>query len=447
MKKILVLGAGKSTTDLIGYLLEKADQYDWHITVGDRDEALAQTKVGDHPRGKAIFFDVFDASLLQKNVANCDVVASVLPAQFHSMVAEECLKQGKHIVTPSYVSEKHAAMDAAFQKANLLFMGEIGLDPGIDHLTIMASLDELRAENAQIESVKSCCGALIAPESDTNPWHYKFTWAPMNVVKAGQGTALYREDGQLKYLPYNRLFKYYDAYNVDGEGTFEAYANRDSLSYLDKYGLEEVPTFVRCTLRKGGYCDAWNAFVQLDWTNDTYQIENANQLTYTDLLASFLPRAAHPNQDMRHQLANFLNISVDSETIQKMAWLGIFDHRPIRLEKASPAQILLDLLEEKWKLQPDDKDMVVMLHHFIYKLAGKKYSLTSSMVLHGEDAARTALSKTVGLPMAMFIKLLLTDKIDLRGVHIPNQKQVYEPILEELKEYGICFLEKKEILN
>ena len=245
---------------------------------------------------------------------------------------------------------------------------------------------------------------------------------------------------------YNRLFKHYVASNVDGAGTFEAYANRDSLSYLDKYGLEDVPTFLRCTLRKGGYCDAWNAFVQLGWTNDSYEVERANQLTYTDLLESFLPSVPSQNKDIRARLADFLGVTTDSETIRKIEWLGIFDHKPIQLEKATPAQILLELLKEKWALQANDKDMVVMLHHFIYKLAGKKYSLTSSMVLNGEDAEHTALAKTVGLPMGMFIKLLLTDKINLTGVHIPNQKQVYEPILEELKEYGICFAEKKELV-
>lgn len=443
MKKILVLGAGKSATDLIHYLLEQSETYDWHIMVADRDQQVAAQKIDGHPNGTAIAFDVYDKQLRHELVQQADIVASILPAQFHHLIAEACLEHHKHIITPSYVSAKEQAMDQEFKEKGLLFMGEMGLDPGIDHMTLMKMLNGLKAEGAKIEAVRSCCGALMADESDgDNPWKYKFTWAPMNVVKAGQGTAQYLRNGSPKYLPYNRLFVQHERYDIDNHGTFEAYANRDSMSYIDKYQLEDVPTFVRCTLRKEGFCDAWNALVKLGWTDHSYTIDHANLLTYRTFVEAFLPKSVVEDpRRLRVRLAEFLNIEVASPVMEKLIWLGIFEDKPVPFAKATPAEILLHILKEKWVLQPSDRDMVVMLHKIDYALGQQQQSLTSWLVVEGKDAEHTAISKTVGLPMGILIKLMLNKQISLSGVHIPTMPEVYYPVLEELETYGIVFRE------
>lgn len=448
MQTILILGAGKSATDLIRYVLERSEQYDWQVIVGDLDKALAAKKIAGHQRGTAVYFDVNDADLRAQYVQQSDIVASLLPASLHHLVAEDCLRFGKNIVTPSYISAKHKAMDADFRAAGLLFMGEIGLDPGIDHMTLMQTLEELQAKGAAIKEIRSCCGALIAPEADNNPWHYKFTWAPMNVVKAGQGTAQYLKNGRSKYIPYNRLFELYETHFVEGYGNFEAYANRDSMAYIDKYKLKNVPTFVRCTLRREGYCDAWNALVKLGWTDDSYRIAHSETMTYNDFVEAFLPKAAaEDKRSLQERLADFLAIEVDGKIMQKLAWLGIFDHRPVEVANATPAQILLHLLTDKWKLGDNDSDMVVMLHQFDYELDGKKECLKSTLVMKGEDAEHTVLAKTVGIPMGIMVKLILTGQVQgLTGVHMPIMKEVYKPIIEELKSFGVEFVDTVEVV-
>ncbi len=447
MKKILVLGAGKSATTLISYLLEHAQQFDWYVTVGDYSLETATQKVGNHERGKAVFFDVKDAEIRAKYVADCDLVVSVLPANFHILVAKDCLKYKKHIITPSYISPEQKALDADFKAANLLFMGEIGLDPGIDHMSIMKMMKEIRQEGGQVQAVRSFTGALIAPESDTNPWHYKFTWAPMNVVLAGQGTAQYLKNGHPQYVPYNRLFELTETYHVDDCGTFEAYANRDSLHYLDAYQIEDVPTFIRGTLRYKGYCEAWNAFVRLGLTDNNIKILNLEHLTYNDLIDAFLPSTQkNDTRSVKERLAEFLDVGIESDVMDRLSWLGLFElGAKVGKGAATPAKILHDLLAKKWELQPDDKDMIVMLHIIDYLEDGEEKRHTSSLILKGENAEETAISSTVGLPMAIMAKLLLNNEISLTGVHMPIMPEVYEPCLKELEKYGVTFLEKQEV--
>ncbi len=443
MKKILILGAGKSATDLIRYLLEHSQTFDWEIIVGDLDKDLAAQKVGGHPRGKAIYYNVMDADLTDQLVAQVDVVASVLPAKLHYLVAEACVKHGRHIVTPSYISAKDKAMDTDFRSKGLLFMGEMGLDPGIDHMSVMQMLGEVRHIGGKVQAIRSYTGALIAPESNTNPWQYKFTWAPMNVVLAGQGTAQYLKNGRPKYIPYNRLFELTERYEVDGIGSFDGYANRDSLSYLNKYNIADVPTFIRGTLRYSGYCEAWNAFVKLGWTNNTFPIINSDTLTYNDLLEAFLPSdSSEDRRPLDVRMADFIGTPPDSELMYRMRWLGLFDQKPIKKANATPAQILLDLLEEKWQLGTEDKDMIVMIHQFDYELHEQSFCRQSTMVMKGKDHNNTAIAATVGFPMAIMVKLILTGKVDhLSGVKMPIMKEVYEPCLKELGELGVHFQE------
>jgi saccharopine dehydrogenase-like NADP-dependent oxidoreductase len=335
-----------------------------------------------------------------------------------------------------------AALGAQAAAKNLIFLNESGLDPGIDHMSAMQIIDQIRKDGGEITSFKSFCGGLVAPESDNNPWGYKFTWNPRNVILAGQGTVKYLLEGRYKYLPYHRLFGSSENVDVDGYGHFDAYANRDSLSYRSVYGLENIPTILRGTLRKHGFCNAWNVLVQLGITDDSYLIENVKDLTYAEFISGYLPQKSEHTSLAVH-LNNALHQIADSETIRKIKWLGLFDETPIGLDKpSSPAQILQHLLEQKWKLEAGDKDMVVMQHQFEYVLDGKHHKLHSSLVSIGQDETYTAMANTVGLPLGIAAKLILQGKISQRGVLVPVTPEFYEPILAELATFGLTFTEK-----
>jgi len=439
--KILVLGAGKSATSLINYLLDKSTTYNWQITVGDLNIGAAKHKIDGHANGRAISFDVFSETDNDKHVAKNDIIVSLLPPAFHDKVAPYCVKHKKHMVTASYLSPTIKAMDADFKANGKVFMGEIGLDPGIDHLAIMDMVDRIKAKGGKLSRLGSYTGALIAPESDTNPWHYKFSWAPMNVVKAGQGISQYLHEEKVKYIPYNRLFTTYLERNVEGTGQFEIYPNRNSMEYIEKYDLHGIATFLRGTMRYKGYCDGWNSFVKLGWTNDSYQIPVP--ATYTDLLRSYLPIKYLEGNDIKTATANFLGIAINSQPIQQLDWLGLFDNVAINIDKATetPARVLCHLLSGKWVLEPTDKDLIVMIHEMTYELDGKKHQLDATLVCKGNDSEDTAISQTVGLPLGMMVKLIATGEFDKAGVNMPLAKKVYAPILKELQEYGIAFEE------
>lgn len=446
MKRIFVAGAGKSATSLIQYLLKNAEEHQWTVTVGDREKAVAVKKINGHPAGTAIAFDVFDETLRAAQIADHDIIISLLPAKMHPMMSNDCLRLGKHIITPSYLQEADLEQDEAFKKAGLLFMGEMGLDPGIDHMSLIAMVDKIEDEGGKITALRSFTGGLVAPESDDNPWNYKFTWAPMNVVTAGQSTAQYLSKGLRQYLPYHRLFSLYENYHIDQYGDFEVYANRDSISYLKKYGLKDIPTFIRGTIRRKGFCDAWDAFVQLGWTDNSFPIVNSDRMTYNDLLRAFLP-GKDTATSLRKQLAEFLEVEETGIVMKKLEWLGIFDHKLIQAKDATPAQILHDLLISKWEMKPHDKDMVVMLHVLNYTVGTEERQVQSSMIIKGEDAENTAMSQTVGWPLGIMAKLLATDQIKIRGVQIPIAKEVYEPTLKELESFGIQFAETHKIVS
>lgn len=443
MKTILVIGAGRSSSSLIQYLLDQAAEQNWKIRVGDMDEKSAAAKVGGSAYGSALRFDINDKTQLEKEIGEAALVVSMLPAFMHGAVAKECVKQGKHLVTASYVSDEMRALDAEAKSKNALLLNEIGLDPGIDHMSAMQVIDEVKAAGGEMQAFYSYCGGLVAPESNDNPWGYKFSWNPRNVILAGQGTAQYIENGLYKYLPYNRLYTSAETISVDGYGNFDAYANRDSLSYRSVYNLENIPTMLRGTLRMPGFCKAWNAFVKLGWTDDTWKIHNADQLNYSQLLEAFLPKG---NGDLKKRMADFIGEEVTGEIISKLEWAGIFSNEQIRLKEASPAQILQDLLERKWLLKPGDKDMVVMQHRFEYRRDGKMYRRISSLVVKGENELHTAMAKTVGLPAAIAVKLILTGKLNRSGVCVPVTNDIYEPVLKELEGFGIRFEEKEEVI-
>ncbi len=439
MKKILILGAGLSATTLIKYLLDHSEANDWNISIGDKDIAIAQKKINGHARAEAFAFDANDAELLKSRVQAADVVISMLPAFMHHKVARVCVDFGVHMVTASYVSKEVKALNEEAKAKGVALLNELGVDPGIDHMSAMKVIDEIRANGGELMAFKSCTGGLIAPQYDTNIWNYKFTWNPRNVVLAGQGVSQFIRDGRYKYIPYHKLFDRVQRTTVLDYGDFEVYPNRDSLSYRETYGLQDIPTIYRGTMRRPGYCEAWNVFVQLGVTDDTYILEGTEDMTYRQFINSYL--RFDPEKPVEDKLIEYLKLDPEGDIMKKLKWLGIFDDRKIGLKDATPAQIMQKLLEEKWALDEGDKDMIAMQHEFVYELNGEKKEVTSSMVVLGEDKENTAMSMTVGLPVAIATRLLLNGTINVTGVHVPVKPELYEPILEELATYGIRFVE------
>lgn len=445
MNKILVIGAGRSAVVLIDYLLEHAEAENWEVTVADADTRAAGELIGSHKAGSLVELDATvdakRAALIEKH----DLIISMLPAALHTLVAKDCLELRKNLVTPSYISKEMKELDGAVKDAGLVFLNELGVDPGIDHMSAMRFLDRMRAEGKEITCFESFTGGLVAPESDDNPWNYKFTWNPRNVVLAGQGGAVkFRHNGRFKYIPYQKLFRRTEVISIPGYGDFEGYANRDSLNYRELYNLEDVPTIYRGTLRRKGFSRAWDIFVQMGMTDDTFIMEDSMDMTHRQFTNCFLAYNEHDSVELK--LAYYMKLDQDSDVMDKLKWLGIFDDTPIGLDKpATPAQILQRILEKKWSLKPGDKDMIAMWHKIKIADEGNNpdREFHSSMVVIGDEEPRTAMAKTVGLPMGIGAKLILNGTINEPGVHAPVTAHIYEPILEELTPYGIKFDERE----
>jgi saccharopine dehydrogenase (NAD+, L-glutamate forming) len=384
---------------------------------------------------------VNDADQRQSLIQTHDLVISMLPAHMHVEVAKDCLAFGKHMVTASYISPAMEELDQEVRAKNLVFMNECGLDPGIDHMSAMKVIDQIRAQGGKMLLFESFTGGLIAPESDTNLWHYKFTWNPRNVVLAGQGGAAeFIQEGTYKYIPYHRLFRRTEFLDIEGHGRFEAYANRNSLKYRSIYGLEDILTLYRGTIRHVGFSKAWNMFVQLGMTDDSYRIPNSENLTYKEFVNLFLPYS--PTDSVALKLRHNLKIDQDDLMWGKLEELDLFNtEKTIGIKNASPAMALQKILMDQWTLQPKDKDMIVMYHKFGYEVNGVKKQIDSNMVLIGEDQTNTAMAKTVGLPVAIAALKILNGVIKNPGVQLPIHKEVYTPILEELEQYGVLFQE------
>ena len=445
MKKILVLGAGLSTYSLIEYLLQHAEEFDWQITVADVNEEVARKKVNGHPRGKSKVFDINDDMESWRTIAKADIVISMLPAFMHHLVAKKCIDLRKPMLTASYVTEDIKPYDDLARKAGIPILMELGVDPGIDHMSAMRVIDRVKENGGTINSFYSFTGGLVAPEYDNNPWNYKLTWNPRNVVLAGHGVSQYIQQGRYKYIPYYRLFDRILKRKILQYGEFEAYANRDSLNYREIYGLKDIPSMFRGTLRRPGFAKAWNVFVQLGATDDTYRLENSENMTYRDFINSFM--SYEPNVPVEIKLQDYCENAADPVVFEKLKWLGIFDKRKIGLKNATPAQIMQKLLEEKWKLDPQDKDMLIMQHEFKYQLGNENKMIVSAMAIIGEDQQETAMARTVGLPLGIATKLLATGKINKVGIHRPIDKDMYQPILDELATLGISFEEKEYMID
>ena len=445
MKNILIIGAGRSASACIRYVLEEAARQNWFVTVADANPELAIQKVNNHPNGRATWLDVAKINDRREIIGRHDLVVSLLPAHLHLEVAHDCIKLKKHLITASYVSQELYRLGDEARDRELIFMGEMGLDPGLDHMSAMAKIDEIKAKGGKVTAFRSYTGGLIAPESDDNPWHYKFTWNPRNVVLMGQGTAQYLEDGKLKFIPYFRLFKEAQPVEIPGAGTLEMYANRDSLLYLDAYGLSDIPTILRGTLRFPGFCAAWHALIEIGLTDGDFPILEAGNISYHELMDAYAGN--QQGASVKDKIANLINEDVNSPVMKKLDWLGLFRKKKIKLPNATPALILEHLLMDKWTLKPGDKDLVVMHHEFEYTLKKEKRRLTSTLVMKGNNEIDTAMSRLVGLPMGIFVKLLMNGKITSKGVKIPVMREVYEPVLTELEKFDVKFVEHEQVIG
>lgn len=443
MREILIVGAGKSTSVLINYLLEQANKEDLFLRIGDINIENAKKACNNHPKCEAFELDVFKAESREPAIKKADIIISMLPARFHIEVAKDCLKFGKNMVTASYISDQMKELDEKVKAKGLVFMNEIGVDPGIDHMSAMQVIDRIRDKGGKILLFESFTGGLVAPESDNNLWNYKFTWNPRNVVVAGQGgVAEFIQEGKYKYIPYHRLFRRTEFLQIQDHGKFEGLANRNSLKYQSIYGLEDALTLYRGTIRKVGFSRAWNMFVQLGMTDDNFEMKDSENMSYRDFVNSFLPYS--PSDSVELKVRHNLKIDQDDIMWEKLIELDLFNpDKKIGIKNATPAQALQKILMEKWSLAKDDKDMIVMYHKFGYELNGAKKQIDSTMVHIGEDQSKTAMAKTVGLPVAMATIMILNGEIKTPGVQLPIRKEVYEPILSKLEEHNIKFKENQ----
>jgi saccharopine dehydrogenase (NADP+, L-glutamate forming) len=441
MRNILIFGAGRSSHVLIRYLLGESEKNNLQITVIDHKIDLVNQKVNGHKNGHAIELDIRNDEKRDHLIKESDIVISMLPVRFHLIIAESCLKLKKNLITASYVTPELDKLNEEVSNAGIIFLNECGLDPGIDHMSAMSVIDKIRDSGNILRSFETFTGGLLAPDPDENPWQYKFTWNPRNVVMAGKGGVKFLQEGKYKYIPYHKVFRRTEMVHIPGHGYFEGYANRDSLKYMDLYRLEGIKTLYRGTFRRPGFCRAWNIFVQLGATADDYLMENVDKMTHKEFINSFL--SYNPYDSVELKLAHYVNLPFNSPEMFKMRWLGIFDDELVGLSEGSPAQILEQILKKKWSMKAEDLDMVVMWHKFEYFEKDKLNVINAYMIATGEDADSTGMAKTVGLPVGIATKLILENKISLKGIQIPVKKEIYNPILEELKTLGIEVIEEK----
>ncbi|MEJ1240360.1 saccharopine dehydrogenase C-terminal domain-containing protein [Chryseolinea sp. T2] len=442
MSGILILGAGRSSSSLISYLQQQAIRRQWQFTVGDYSLEAATERLAPSGYGTAMRFDIQDEAISAAAIAKAEVVVSLMPAHLHLLVAQHCLRQGKHLLTASYITPEMSALDAEARDRNLLFLNECGLDPGIDHMSAMQLIDSIRDRGGKLLSFESFTGGLIAPHTaPDNPWRYKFTWNPRNVVMAGQSTAKYLLDGRYQYIPYHQLFRRITPVTVEGVA-YEGYANRDSLKYREVYGLNDIRTMLRGTLRYQGFCSAWNVLVQLGCCDDSYEMELVDTMTHRQFMESFV---THQHRSIEEAICDTLRLQSAGEEMKRLTWSGLFSNDLVGLKSGSPARILEHILLKKWTLDRDDKDFVVMWHRFVYEHQGRKHTVHAHLTSTGSNAIETAMARTVGLPLGIAASLLMEGKIKTRGVAIPVSRDIYVPVLQELKALGIELVEEEVV--
>ncbi len=438
MSTILIIGAGKSSSYLISHLLDTATSKNRKIIIADLSEEVASQKAANHPAATAKSIDLENLAERRMLIQAADVVISMLPPSLHPMIAQDCLDLNRHFFSASYESAFMRGLAEEIKSRGLLFLNECGLDPGLDHMSAMKIIHTHQTLGHTITSFKSYCGGVLAPESEDNPWKYKLSWNPRNVVLAGQGVSRFISNGNYKYIPYHKLFKRLEQVHFEEVGSYVGYPNRDSLTYRRLYNLEDIPTLIRGTLRRPGFCESWNILVQLGLTDDSFTVDFPEGFTYKMLLETFLPEGNH--EPIEERLKHYLP-EITAADIERLSWLGLFDDKPIPKPNGSPAAILQLLLEEKWKLDTNDRDMIVMQHQFKIQTPKGEKQLVSSLVSKGDSSQLTAMAKTVGLPLAIAVDLFLDGNIKVRGLQIPVIPEIYNPILDALSAKGLTFTE------
>ena len=440
MKNVLVLGAGLVAKPLVRYLLE---QPGYSVTVASRTVSKGTAMIGDQPNGRAVAFDITkDAEALGSLVAEADLAISLLPYIYHVQVAEECVKHGCHLVTTSYVKDEMRALDDAAKEAGIILLNEIGLDPGIDHMSAKIIIDRAHADGGKVLSFRSYCGGLPAPEANTNPYGYKFSWSPRGVLLAGRNDALYLENGEEVDVPNSKLFATHYPVSVEGLGNLDTYPNRDSTPYVEIYDIPETQTMYRGTLRYPGWCDTWQKIVELGLL-DLAERDDLSGMTYAQLIASMI--GLQDTTDLETELATHLGIETNSGVMERFKWLGLLDDKPI---PTAPTVLdaVADLMQEKLQYSELERDMIVLLHDFVIEYPDRKEHVTSTLIDFGVPGSDTSMARTVGLPAAIATKLVLDGKINLTGVHVPVLPEIYEPVLDELAQLGIEMKEQIEKL-
>jgi len=444
MKKVLLIGAGLSTQKLVPYLLQLVNTHHILLRVVDKELSIAQRAVETMPSGCTVgALDITDENALFNEMESVDITISMVPAHMHMLVAKTCLRCNSHLITASYLTKDMESLQHETLDKGLVFLNECGLDPGIDHMSAMQLIEEIRSKGGRIKLFESFTGGLLSPDSEgKNPWRYKFTWNPRNVVLAGQGGAVkFLQEGKYKYIPPHMVFRRTEFMNVEGYGRFEGLANRDSLKYKEAYGLTQIETLYRGTLRRPGYARAWDCFVRLGMTDDTYVIKGLKDMSFRDFTNLFL--AYNPSDSVELKLKYYLSIPQDSEIFAKLEWAGIFSDQKFDFDEATPAKCLEFILRKVWTMSPEDKDLIVMYHKIGWEQGKDRFMLESSMGVEGENAQNTAMAGTVGLPLGIATKIVLEGKAPA-GVQRPMTKEWYRPILSELAEkYGVRFTEKQ----
>lgn len=498
MKNILLFGAGKSASSLINYLLAESSQNDWTLLLADSNEDLAKQRIGNSTSGKACRADVLNAQERRDLIESASIVISLLPPALHYLVAIDCVELGKNLLTASYVDQQIRSLQNSISEKGLLFLCEMGLDPGIDHMSAMKLIHSIQDKGGSIHTFRSHCGGLVAPESDDNPWHYKISWNPRNVVLAGKSGAVYKENGEDRFAPYEELFNPKKVIEIPGLGSLSYYPNRDSLSYIPVYGLESATTFIRTTLRYPEFCFGWKNVIDLKLTDETVQYEtdglslqeffhlHFNKYGFSEWIEKQLTSRFEQTKALLEKLQQLLDVENGADDISRqelqefmmidengklmdvnldqvktkaaatvagqmheanlsmkqLLFLGM-DDRDTIINKGlcSAADVLQFALEKKLVLSAHDKDMIVMMHELGYTLNGKNHEVSSSFVLKGTDNIETAMAKTVGMPLGIAAKMILQGKLTLTGLHIPVIPEIYEPVLAELALHGINFSE------
>jgi saccharopine dehydrogenase-like NADP-dependent oxidoreductase len=435
MKKVLILGAGMVVKPIVTYLLDKG----YHVTVATRTRSKADSMIGGHANGTSVAWTIEDAEALDQMIASHDLTVSLLPWIHHIMVAKHCIKHKKDMVTTSYVKPEMKALDKEAKDAGIIILNELGLDPGIDHMSAMRIIDHVHDKGGKIEEFYSICGALPAPEAANNPFRYKFSWSPKGVVMAGNNDGKYLRYGREVYVPTQNLFKNPLSVDFPNAGKLEIYPNRDSLPYIELYGIPETKTMMRGTFRYPGWCESIDAMKALKLiTNDTYDFTGK---TYAEMLAMLI--GAEDATNIRQKVAQYLNIDVDAHAMNSLEWLGLFSDNPMKRQQDTPFEIVSDLMIDKMELGHNQRDMVAMQHVFLASYPdGSKEVIKSSMLDFGTPETDTAVARTVALPAAVGVEMILSGDIQEKGVYIPVLPGIYNPILDKLEEMDIRMVEE-----